>query len=59
MIFYFLTITLFVGLLNAQQGQSIDSISIDSLNTTIEKKNKFKTFGLTQFTFNQARSPSL
>ena len=54
MIFYFLTITLFVGLLNAQQSQSIDSISIDSLNTTIEKKNKFKTFGLTQFTFNQA-----
>ena len=38
MIFYFLTITLFVGLLNAQQSQSIDSISIDSLNTTIEKK---------------------
>ena len=54
MIFYFLTITLFVGLLNAQQSQSIDSISIDSFNTTIEKKNKFKTFGLTQFTFNQA-----
>ncbi|MEC8635886.1 MAG: DUF3078 domain-containing protein [Bacteroidota bacterium] len=54
MIFYFLTITLFVGLLNAQQSQSIDSISIDSLNNTIEKKNKFKTFGLTQFTFNQA-----
>ena len=54
MIYYFLTVSLFVSLLNAQQNQSTYSISIDSLKTTNEKKSKFNTFGLTQFSFNQA-----
>ena len=38
MIYYFLTVSLFVSLLNAQQNQTTDSISIDSLKNTNEKK---------------------
>ena len=43
-----------MGGLNAQQSQATDSISLDTLKTESEEKSKFKFFGLTQFTFNQA-----
>ena len=52
--FYLLTVFVFVNFLNAQQSKPKNSISNDSLNTLTEEKNKFKFFGLTQFTFNQA-----
>ena len=52
--FYLLTVSLSLNLLNAQQNQSLDSISTDSLNAVAEEKNKFKFFGLTQINFNQA-----
>ena len=50
---YFI-IFLFIGNVNAQQNQAKDSISVDTLNTASDEKSKFKFFGLTQFTFNQA-----
>ena len=50
---YFI-IFLFIGSVNAQQNQAKDSISVDTLNTASDEKSKFKFFGLTQFTFNQA-----
>ena len=52
--FYLLAASLFLNLLNAQQNQPTDSISADSLNAVAEEKSKFKFFGLTQITFNQA-----
>jgi len=52
--FYLLVVSLSLNLINAQQNQPIDSISTDSLNAFAEEQNKFKFFGLTQFTFNQA-----
>ena len=54
LLFYLLTVFVFVNFLNAQQSKPKNSISNDSLNTLTEEKNKFKFFGLTQFTFNQA-----
>ena len=50
---YFI-IFLFIGSVNAQQSQATDIISVDTLKTASEEKSKFKFFGLTQFTFNQA-----
>jgi len=50
----YVVIFLFIGSVNAQQGQATDSISMDTLKTASEEKSKFKFFGLTQFTFNQA-----
>ena len=50
---YFI-IFLFIGSVNAQQSQATDIISVDTLKTGSEEKSKFKFFGLTQFTFNQA-----
>ena len=52
--FYLLTVFLFVNVLKAQQSRPTESISNDSLNTLPEEKSKFKFFGLTQITFNQA-----
>jgi hypothetical protein len=52
--FYLLTVFVSINNINAQQSQPTDSISNDSLNILTEKINKFKFFGLTQFTFNQA-----
>ena len=52
--FYLLAASLFLNLLNAQQNQPTDSISADLLNAVAEEKSKFKFFGLTQITFNQA-----
>jgi hypothetical protein len=53
-IFYLLTVFFFMGHLSAQNTQPTDTILSDSLHTANEKKSKFKFFGLTQFTFNQA-----
>jgi len=50
----YFVIFLFIGSINAQQRQAIDSISVDTFNIASDEKNKFKFFGLTQFTFNQA-----
>ena len=50
----YVVIFLFIGSVNAQQGQATDNISMDTLKTASEEKSKFKFFGLTQFTFNQA-----
>ncbi len=50
----YFVIFLFIGSVNAQQSQATDSISVDTLKTASEEKSKFKFFGLTQFTFNQA-----
>ena len=50
---YFI-IFLFIGSVNAQQSKATDIISVDTLKTASEEKSKFKFFGLTQFTFNQA-----
>ena len=52
--FYLLAASLFINQLNAQQNQPTDSISSDSPNAVTEEKSKFKFFGLTQITFNQA-----
>ena len=50
----YFVIFLFIGSVNAQQSQATDIISVDTLKTASEEKSKFKFFGLTQFTFNQA-----
>ena len=50
----YFVIFLFIGSVNAQQRQATDIISVDTLKTASEEKSKFKFFGLTQFTFNQA-----
>ena len=50
----YFVIFLFIGSVNAQQSQATDIISVDTLKTGSEEKSKFKFFGLTQFTFNQA-----
>ena len=50
---YFI-IFLFIGSVNAHQSKATDIISVDTLKTASEEKSKFKFFGLTQFTFNQA-----
>tara|TARA_B100001175_G_scaffold315908_1_gene328509 strand:+ start:4147 stop:5067 length:921 start_codon:yes stop_codon:yes gene_type:complete len=52
--FYFIIASLFFNILNSQKIQPKEIVNKDSLNTVIEEKNKFKFFGLTQFTFNQA-----
>ena len=52
--FYIYTVFLFTEFLNAQPSRVIEKIFNDSLNTVSEEKSKFKFFGLTQFTFNQA-----
>ncbi len=52
--FYFIIASLFFNFLNSQKIQPKEIVNKDSLNTVIEEKNKFKFFGLTQFTFNQA-----
>lgn len=52
--FYLLVAFLSLNLINAQQNQPTDSVSNNSLNTVAEEQSKFKFFGLTQFTFNQA-----
>ena len=50
----YFVIFLFIGSVNAQQSQATNIISVDTLKTASEEKSKFKFFGLTQFTFNQA-----
>ena len=50
----YFVIFLFIGSINAQQRQAIDSISVDTFNIASDEKKKFKFFGLTQFTFNPA-----
>ena len=52
--FYLLVASLSLNLINAQQNQPTNSVSTDSLNAVAEEQSKFKFFGLTQFTFNQA-----
>ena len=52
--FYLLVAFLSLNLINAQQNQPTDSVSNNSLNTVAVEQSKFKFFGLTQFTFNQA-----
>ena len=52
--FYILIALFFLDFLNAQQTMEKETISKDSLKNITEEKSKFKFFGLTQFTFNQA-----
>ena len=49
----FLLLALFL-IFNLEAQQPPDGQEVDTLKTDVEKENKFKFFGLTQFNFNQA-----
>jgi hypothetical protein len=49
----FLLLALFL-ISNLEAQQPPDGQEVDTLKTDVEKENKFKFFGLTQFNFNQA-----
>jgi hypothetical protein len=49
----FLLLALFL-ISNLEAQQPLDGQEVDTLKTDVEKENKFKFFGLTQFNFNQA-----
>lgn len=43
-----------IGWVHAQEDSVTDSLATDSLDLEPNQKNKYKFYGVTQFTFNQA-----